>query len=124
VPSARHGLPAPSTLAGGAFAGVIDQDLPHRSRRNPKEVRPVLPLNPGIVDETKVGLVHEGRGLKDVVSPLATHQARCEAPQLLVDDLKQPASLPNIPSAVSPLRLRHRYPTTNAVFFFSYCPFT
>jgi hypothetical protein len=44
-----------------------------------------LPVDPGVLDESKVGLVHERRRLQRVARPLAAQIARRAAAQLVID---------------------------------------
>ena len=56
-------------------ARVVNEDAAHGLRRDPEEVRAVLPLDLALVDELEVRLVDEGRGLEGVVGALAPQVA-------------------------------------------------
>ena len=78
VPSSRPLLHLPG-------AGVIDQDAAHQLGRHREEVRTVLPHGAPLIDETEIGLVHEGRRLQRVVRALAPKAQGGAPPQLAVD---------------------------------------
>jgi hypothetical protein len=42
---------------------MIDENLAHDPGRNAEEVNPVSPSNLCLIDQTKIGFVHQGRGL-------------------------------------------------------------
>ena len=46
---------------GAVAARVIDQDAPHRLRRDGKEVRPILECRARLFGELEIGLVNERR---------------------------------------------------------------
>jgi hypothetical protein len=50
---------------------------------------PILPLHALVVDQSHVGLVHQGRGLQAVARALASHVASREAPEFVIDDGSQ-----------------------------------
>jgi hypothetical protein len=82
-------LPASPTLGCSPLAGVVNEYLSHRTGSNPKEVRPVLPIDAGVINQTEVGLVHERTRLQRVIRPLAPHQVRGKPAQLTVGDLEE-----------------------------------
>jgi hypothetical protein len=49
-------------------------------------VRTILPAHPLHVDEAKVGLVHQCRGLQRVAHALASHEAACNTAKLVMDE--------------------------------------
>ena len=69
-PSSARAHPA---FARAALPRVVDQDLPHHPRGDPKEMAAVLPDPPSVFDQPQVCLIHERRGLKGVIVPLAPH---------------------------------------------------
>jgi hypothetical protein len=63
----------------------IGQNLTHQARTNAKELSSVFPVHVPAVDQPRVGLVDERRGLERVATRLARHVAMRHAMQLLVD---------------------------------------
>ena len=80
---------APAALLRAARARALDQDLPHRVRRDGAEVRAVLPALRPILQQPQIRLVDERRRLQRLPGTLAAQIARRQAPQLLVDDRQQ-----------------------------------
>ena len=76
-------------LFRAALAGVLDQDLAHRARRDGEEVRAVLKPGVGAVEQLDVGGVDEVRRLHAVRCPLLAHVRRGQLPELPVDDGQQ-----------------------------------
>jgi hypothetical protein len=68
---------------------VIDQDAAHDVRGDPKEMRPILPVDLALVDEPEEQLVHKGRRLQGVVSPLASKVAGRNTSELRIDEWQQ-----------------------------------
>jgi hypothetical protein len=81
---------AVATLAGAVPSRVIDQDAAHDLRRDTKEMRPILPIDVALVDQSKVHLMNEGRRLQGMVRPLLPQLARGHAAQLRIDERQQP----------------------------------
>src|SRR5262249_32740181 len=79
-----------SSLGGLPAAGVVHEDPPHRLRRDPEEVSPVLPVDAPLIDETEVGLVHEGGRLERVIGSLGPEVGGGEPPQLPVNEWQEP----------------------------------
>ena len=69
--------------------GVVDEDPPHDLCGDTKEMRPILPIDLALVDESQVHLVDERRRLQGVARPLVTKLARGNAAQLGVDEWQQ-----------------------------------
>jgi hypothetical protein len=61
-------------------ARVINEDVPHRLRRQSEEVRPVLPPHLPLVDELEISLVHQGRRLP------VTQISAGQAAQFILDE--------------------------------------
>jgi hypothetical protein len=76
-----------AALIGLSRAGVIDQNTPHHPRRDRKKVRAVSERDSIVLDKANVGLVHQGRGLKRVVGPLATQLRGRESFERSVDSV-------------------------------------
>ena len=53
-----------------------------------EEMGAVLPRNPFLTGEPKIGFVYESGGLERMVAPLVAHEATGQATQLLVDQGK------------------------------------
>ena len=98
----RDARAAAAALLGAARAGALDQDLPHRVRGDRAEVRPVLPAARAILEQSKVGLVHERRRLQRLARTFASQVARRQPPKLLVDDRQQRARRLPIARSITP----------------------
>ena len=61
----------PRSFGRLAFAHVVDEDTPHHLRRDTEKLRAVLPRHTILTYKADVRLVHQRRGLKRVVRPLA-----------------------------------------------------
>jgi IPT/TIG domain len=61
-----------AALGGTAAAGVFDQNLPHDVCRNPKEMRPVLPLRRTLPRQSQIRLMYQGRTLQGVIASRLT----------------------------------------------------
>ena len=59
----------------------------HHRRGDAKEVCPIERIDGARFDELQVRLMNEGGRLQGVVRTLAAHVARCQLPELLVDQL-------------------------------------
>ena len=53
-------------------------------------MRPVPPLDPGLVDQPEVRFVHQARGAQGVAWPLAAKLRVRQSPELIVDHREQP----------------------------------
>src|SRR6185503_16329090 len=80
-------------------SGVIDEDPAHDLRRHGKEMRPVLPLNPGEINQPHIGLIDQRGGLQAVTVTLTSEVPAREAPELVVDDGGQAVEGFRIPAA-------------------------
>jgi hypothetical protein len=78
-----------TALGGGVSARLIDEHLPHDSRHQCEEMRPVGQPWLRIVKELDEGLVHQRRWLQGVVRSLAPHESGRNAPQLAVHERHQ-----------------------------------
>ena len=89
--------------AGPAFgrvslAGVIHQDAANGPGGNGKEMRPVSPHHPTLVDETEIGFVDQGGGLEGVVGPLVPQLPSRDTPEIPVDRGIEPVRGTGIPA--------------------------
>ena len=76
-------------LAPGAlerFAGVVDEDPPHRPGRDREEVRAVAGIESGHGHQAQVGLVYELGRLERVVRALPRQVAGGDGAQVLVHE--------------------------------------
>ena len=80
---------AAAALQRVARARALDQDLPHRVRRDRAEVRAVLPALRAVLQQLQVRLVDERRRLQRLARALALEIVRGEPPQLGVDQRHQ-----------------------------------
>jgi hypothetical protein len=69
---------------------MVDENAAHQLRRDAEEMRAVAPLDAPLVDQSKVRLVHERRGLQRVSRTFTPHRAARLTMQLRIDDAKQP----------------------------------
>src|SRR5690606_25221827 len=82
---------AGSPLLAAPVPSVIDQDLPHRPRRQGKEVGAVVADPRDLVaGQLEVGLVHDGRGRQRLDPPEAAALPRGDPLELRVDQLVDP----------------------------------
>ena len=77
---------AAAALPPAQAARVIHQDVPHQLRRHRQELRPVLPVHLGLVDQLQISLVHQRRGLQGMSLPLKLHVVPGGAAKLLIED--------------------------------------
>jgi hypothetical protein len=54
---------------------VIDEYSPHHLCGDAEELRPIAPFDSSLVNETKICLIDQRRGLKRVGHVLASHRA-------------------------------------------------
>ena len=69
---------------------VLDEDAPHRTRGNSKEVRAILPRDLTVAgDELQVRFVNEIRGGKRVLVSLLTQSVVSNVSKMFVNELKE-----------------------------------
>ena len=68
---------------------MIDEDAAHDAGRDGKEVRAVLPIDAGGIDQPQVGLVDERGGLVAVAFVFTGEAAARDLAELLVHDRHQ-----------------------------------
>src|SRR5262245_21710357 len=112
---------AAAALQRIARAGALDQDLPHRVRRDRADVRAILPAFGAIFQELQVGLVHERRRLKRLPRTLSLEIVRRQPPQFAVDEGHQRLERGNVPACrpleeLVELRLTGAFPASRAPF--------
>ncbi len=84
--------PLPGAATSLYAARVVDEDPAHFPCGDGKEMSPALPEEMALIDQFEINLVHQARGVKDVVGALAVEQPLpVEQPfgyrvQLLVDE--------------------------------------
>src|SRR5262249_46179677 len=91
-----------------ARSRVIDEHVPHESRRDAQKVRAVLPAKLTGSGQPQKRFIDEGGDLKGVIASLATHVAAGEPSQLRLDDGDQPIEGRVIAGAPGPEELRNR----------------
>jgi hypothetical protein len=69
---------------------VVDENTPHGAGSHGKKVYAVPPLHASNVHQADVGFVNERRGRKRVTFLFALELAARNAPQLVIDEWKQP----------------------------------
>ena len=65
---------------------MIHQDLAHQPGGHAQEVRPVLPVDAGLIHQPQIGFIHQGGGLQGMAGPLAAHGAVGDAPEFALDE--------------------------------------
>jgi hypothetical protein len=71
----QHRL-APASLGSIARSRMAHQNVTDYLRRNSKEMIPVLPLNPLLIDQLQVGFVNQGCTLQRMIRPFPAKLAR------------------------------------------------
>jgi hypothetical protein len=74
--------PAPA-LVGETRSRVIDENPPHQAGSHAKEIRPVVPLDVTLVDQSDVGFVHEGSWVQRMAGRFAPHLCSCDSAQVV-----------------------------------------
>src|SRR6185436_8296389 len=80
---------SPSSKVTRGCPRPLDQDLPHRVRRDGAEVRPVLPALGPILQQLQIRFVHQRRRLQRLARALTFEIVRGEPAQLGVDHRHQ-----------------------------------
>ncbi len=80
----RHAVGSAATFCGDAIAGVVHEDAAHHHRGQPKKLGAVVPVDISLIDQARIGLVDEGRGLESVIAALPSHECPREASKLFV----------------------------------------
>lgn len=83
----RRGSPAAAFL-GELRAGVVDEDAPHRSRRDGEEVHAILEAPTAPAGEPKVRLVHDRRR-SEGARPAASEMEVGDSPEVVVEDVEE-----------------------------------
>jgi hypothetical protein len=89
---------------------MIDENLPHQSRRNREELRAVLPSYASQVYEAQVRLVDERGRSERVIGPLRTQSPARDPTQIVIHNLDQPAGR-------DPIALAPRYEQPRHIVF-------
>ena len=85
----RDLLRATASLCVSMSPRVVDQDAPHYLRRDREEVRTIRPVHILLINQTDVGFIDQGSGLKCVVFPLPAHVTARQAVEFVVDQRVQ-----------------------------------
>ena len=70
-------------------AGVVHQNPAHCPRSDPKEVRPVAPMNPRLIHHLEVGLVHQGTSVERMTHSLLLQLPVSKAAEFPVNQRKK-----------------------------------
>ena len=89
-----------ASFARHARPGCFDQNAPHDARANREEVGTILPSHIGDIDQSHVGFIHQGGGLKRVFPAFGVEMPSRDALQLMYHqgcELVQRAGVPIAP---------------------------
>jgi hypothetical protein len=70
-------------------ARMIDKNAPHQLRRHAEEVGTVLPANIPPVNQPKINLINQCRGLQGVAGTFLAHVASSQSMQFRLDERNQ-----------------------------------
>ena len=79
---------------------TVEQDVPHNLRRHRKEVRPVLPVDVGYINQFQIGLMNEGRGLHRVPRTFVLELVSRDTPKGAINVWSEPVE--SSPIAIGP----------------------
>ena len=68
---------------------MIDQDTPHEPCAHGQKVCAIVPVDPLHLDQSQVGLVHQGGRLKAVTGPFTGHAAARNPRKLILNQRHQ-----------------------------------
>ena len=85
----RDLLCAAASLCVTMTSRVVDQNAPHYLRGDREEVRTIRPVHIFLIDQSDVGFIYQGSGLKCVVFSLAAHVTAGQAVEFVVDQRVQ-----------------------------------
>ena len=86
---------------------MVDEDPVHHLGRHGEEMRSIPPIGVSLVDESKVRLVNEGGGLKDMPRRFVPKSGRRPAAQFLVDHRDELVSCSEISATPRVQECRH-----------------
>jgi hypothetical protein len=75
-----------ATLVGPTRPRQVDEDPSHDTGRRPEEVSATQPPGLSLIDESDVGLVHEGRWLQRMTCRFTTHVRSRQASEVVVEE--------------------------------------
>ena len=78
-----------AALCTGTGAGMVNENLPHGTGAECKEVGAILPAGLARVHQTQVGLVDQSSGLQGVIRALPCHQTPGNLTKLAIDQRSQ-----------------------------------
>ena len=96
-----------AALCGPLGACMVDQDVPHRLRRDAEEMDAVLPVLVGVASQFQVRLVDHRGGLQRVTGGLLRHVTLGELVQFAVDQRNQLLQCALVPGAPAVEQLRY-----------------
>src|SRR5438105_2644313 len=73
-----------------AGSSMIHENAPHQSCGYREKMRPALPGDPVLVDQSKIDLMNQISSLEAASFGFPRHVAGCQPMQLTVDDAEQP----------------------------------
>ena len=79
----------PAALQVAAGTGPVHQDPAHEPGRNRKKMGPILPFDPGQVDQPDVRLMDKSGGLQAMILPFPKHVPMGQPAQFTVDERHQ-----------------------------------
>ena len=86
VLSQRDACELAATLVGPTRPRQVDEDPSHDTGRRPEEVSPTQPPGLSLIDDSDVGLVHEGRSLQRLTRRFATEVCCRQASEVVVEE--------------------------------------
>lgn len=79
-----------ASLDGGAFAGVVNEHLPHGSSRGPEKIVSIgCLLETFPAEQAQEGFVEQGRRLERVTRTLPNHGPMSDASKLLINEFRE-----------------------------------
>jgi hypothetical protein len=95
-PFERKQLLTAAALFGIRPPRVLDENAPHRRRRNRKKMRMVGPSADRVADESEIRLVDQSGGREGVVRSFAPQVPAGQSTELVIDERKSPVECPTI----------------------------
>ena len=81
----RNACQLAATFVGATGPRQVDEDPSHDAGRRPEEVGPAHPPGLSLIDQSDVGLVHEGGWLQRMAGRFTTHVCRRQTPEVVVE---------------------------------------
>jgi len=90
----------PASLGCYAASRPVEEDVAHDLRGDGKEMRAMLPVDVGDVDQFEIGLMHQGSGLHGMSRTLVLHLVSRDAAERAINTRRQALQRP--PITISP----------------------